>query len=128
MTITMIVEYVAAAAVIALFAWLVPMRRNGIPGLRGRGRPPGHAATGDAVSPPARPGRAGAVPPRPVPASEQIRESEQAGEGEPGSREGEPGSRDRQQDQRILAELDRTWDAGYADRLADRLRDRRDSA
>jgi hypothetical protein len=122
MTITMIVEYVAAAAVIALFAWLVPMRRNGIPGLRGRGRPPGHAATGDAASPPARPGRAGAVPPRPVPASEQI------SEGEPGSREGEPGSRDPQQDQRILAELDRTWDAGYADRLADRLRDRRDSA
>ncbi len=121
MTITMIVEYVAAAVVIALFAWLVPMRRNGIPGLRGRGRPPGHAATGDAASPPARPGRAGAVPPRPVPASEQIRESEQVGESE-------PGSRDRQQDQRILAELDRTWDAGYADRLADRLRDRRDSA
>jgi hypothetical protein len=127
MTITMIVEYVAAAAVIALFAWLVPMRRNGIPGLRGRGRPPGHAATGDAVSSPARPGRAGAVPPRPVPASEQIGESEQMGEGEQVG-EGGTGSRDRQQDQRILAELDRTWDAGYADRLADRLRDRRDSA
>jgi hypothetical protein len=127
MTITMIVEYVAAAAVIALFAWLVPMRRNGIPGLRGRGRPPGHAATGDAVSPPARPGRAGAVPPRPVPASEQVGEGEQVGESEQVG-EGGTGSRDRQQDQRILAELDRTWDAGYADRLADRLRDRRDSA
>jgi hypothetical protein len=27
---------------------------------------------------------------------------------------------------RVLAELDRTWDAGYADRVAAEMRDRRD--
>jgi hypothetical protein len=37
---TMIIEDVAVVAVIALFVWLVPVRRNGIPGLRGRGRVP----------------------------------------------------------------------------------------
>ena len=36
----MIVEDVAVVVVIALFVWLVPIRRNGIPGLRGRGRVP----------------------------------------------------------------------------------------
>ena len=38
--ITMIAEDVAVVAVIALFVWLVPVRRHGIPGLRGRGRVP----------------------------------------------------------------------------------------
>lgn len=36
----MIIEDAAVVAVIALFVWLVPVRRNGIPGLRGRGRVP----------------------------------------------------------------------------------------
>jgi hypothetical protein len=59
--ITMIVEDVAVATVIAVFLWLVPMRRHGIPGLRGRGRAP--------VSPMA----AGAAPePRPVPVTEHL--------------------------------------------------------
>ena len=63
--ITMIVEDVAVVLVIALFVWLVPMRRNGIPGLRGRGRAP--------VSPMA----AGSAPePRPVPLAEQVGEAE----------------------------------------------------
>ena len=63
--ITMIVEDVAVVVVIALFVWLVPMRRNGIPGLRGRGRAP--------VSPMA----AGSAPePRPVPLAEQAGEAE----------------------------------------------------
>ena len=52
--ITMIVEDVAVVLVIALFVWLVPMRRHGIPGLRGRGRAP---ATPE---------------PRSVPAAEQL--------------------------------------------------------
>jgi hypothetical protein len=59
--ITMIVEDVAVVVVIALFVWLVPMRRKGIPGLRGRGRAP--------ASPMAVP----ATPePRPIPAAEQL--------------------------------------------------------
>jgi len=33
----MIYEDIAAAVVVALFIWLVPVRRNGIPGLRGAG-------------------------------------------------------------------------------------------
>jgi len=38
----MIYEDIAAAVAVALFIWLVPVRRNGIPGLRGRGKlPPG---------------------------------------------------------------------------------------
>ena len=72
--ITMIAEDVAAVAVIALFVWLVPMRRHGIPGLRGRGRPPVSpqlpdpadlAASGDTS------GLAG-MRPRPAPADERI--------------------------------------------------------
>ena len=63
--ITMIVEDVAVVVVIALFLWLVPMRRNGIPGLRGRGRAP--------VSPMA----AGSAPePRRIPLAEQVGEAE----------------------------------------------------
>ena len=31
---------IAAAIMVALFIWLVPVRRNGIPGLRGRGKLP----------------------------------------------------------------------------------------
>jgi len=36
----MIYEDIAAAVMVALFIWLVPVRRNGIPGLRGRGKLP----------------------------------------------------------------------------------------
>lgn len=120
MTLTMIVEYVAVAAVVALFAWLVPMRRHGIPGLRGRGRPPGRPVTDESGSGPTvpaspRPAPPGPVPPRPVPADEQV--------GAAGTAGGEP-----EQDRRILAELDGTWDADYADRVAAQLRDHRDSA
>ncbi len=35
---TMIIEDVAVVTVIILFAWLVPVRQHGIPGLGGRGR------------------------------------------------------------------------------------------
>jgi hypothetical protein len=63
--VTMIVEDVAVVLVIALFVWLVPMRRHGIPGLRGRGRAP--------VSPMAAPVPSQATPePRPVPAAEKL--------------------------------------------------------
>jgi hypothetical protein len=120
MTTTMIVEYVAVVAVIALFVWLVPMRKNGIPGLRGRGRPPGKADSGTTRDGRFIGGSSRPVPPRPVPPAEQLgaTASERTGR-EAGERE---------QDRRILAELDQTWDAGYADREADRLRDHRDSA
>ena len=63
--ITMIVEDVAVVVVILLFVWLVPMRRNGIPGLRGRGRAP--------VSPMAA---GSAREPRPIPRAEQADEAE----------------------------------------------------
>ena len=36
----MIYEDIAAVVAVALFIWLVPVRRNGIPGLRGRGKLP----------------------------------------------------------------------------------------
>jgi hypothetical protein len=66
--ITMIVEDVAVVLVIALFVWLVPMRRRGIPGLRGRGRAP--------VSPVA----GGPAPePRPVPLAERVGRDEREG-------------------------------------------------
>jgi hypothetical protein len=55
----MIVEDVAAVAAIGLFFWLVPMRRNGIPGLRGRGRAPRNPVPMN-------------VQPRPVPVEETI--------------------------------------------------------
>lgn len=102
----MIYEDIAAAIVVALFIWLVPVRRNGIPGLRGRGKlPPGPSAV-----PPAHPGH---VAPRPVPPDEMI--------GPPdGSRDG--------RDERVLAELDATWDPGYADREAARHQSRKKSA
>lgn len=120
MTPTMIVEYIAVAAVIALFVWLVPMRRNGIPGLRGRGRPPGHPAADDSRSGPfvpasPQPAQPGPVAPRPVPADEQVGEAAAP-------------DHEQEQDRRILAELDGTWDAGYADRVAAQLRDHRNSA
>jgi hypothetical protein len=120
MTLTMIVEYIAAAAVIALFVWLVPMRRNGIPGLRGRGRPPGHPVADDAGSRPSmpaspQPAQPGPVAPRPVPADEKISPAEAPG-------------REQEQEQRILAELDGTWDAGYADRVAAQVRDHQNPA
>src|ERR1700760_4690172 len=68
MTLTVLVEDLAVVAVIALFIWLVPMRRKGIPGLRGRGRPPGHPAVDDSAPGPAGPGPAAAAsapPPQP---------------------------------------------------------------
>ena len=40
---------IAAAIMVALFIWLVPVRRDGIPGLRGRGKLP-------PVPPPTHPG------------------------------------------------------------------------
>ncbi len=36
----MIYADIAAVVAVALFIWLVPVRRNGIPGLRGRGKLP----------------------------------------------------------------------------------------
>jgi hypothetical protein len=88
--ITMIVEDVAVVAVIVLFVWLVPMRRNGIPGLRGRGRAP--------VSPMA----ARATPePRPVPAAEQLGAVNDAG-------------RPVERDDRVVAQLSQFRGASYA--------------
>src|ERR1700749_5049964 len=84
--ITMIVEDVAVVLVIALFVWLVPMRRNGIPGLRGRGRAP--------VSPLA----AQATPePRSVPAAEQV-----------------DARRPAERDDRVVAQLSQARGASYA--------------
>jgi hypothetical protein len=108
---TMIVEDVAVVAVIALFIWLVPVRRKGIPGLRGRGRVPNSP-----FAPSARPARPGEVQPRPVPEDEKISAADargvQAGKC----------------DDRVLAELDRTWDAGYADQAGTQARGHKNSA
>jgi hypothetical protein len=121
---TMIIEDVAVVAVIVLFAWLVPARQNGIPGLGGRGRVPAHRAPGRRA-----PGRAvlanptavtetrpGPIRPRPVPAAERIGPAD-AGAGRRG--------RNREQDERVLAELDKTWAPGYADRVAAQVRERK---
>ena len=90
----MIYVDIAAAIVVALFIWLVPVRRNGIPGLRGRGKlPPG--------PPPAHPGHA---VPAPAPPDEMT------GEPDRGHSYG--------RDERLLAELDATWKPGYADEVA----------
>jgi hypothetical protein len=72
--ITMIAEDVAAVAVIALFVWLVPMRRHGIPGLRGRGRAPVSPLMADLADPAASGDTSGVAGmyPRPVPADERI--------------------------------------------------------
>ena len=92
----MIYEDIAAAIVVALFIWLVPVRRNGIPGLRGRGKlPPGPPPT---EPPPTDPGDAA---PRPG--------DETAGEPLPGDRSGG--------DERVLADLDASWEPGHADRV-----------
>jgi hypothetical protein len=130
----MIIEDVAVVAVIVLFAWLVPARQNGIPGLGGRGRvpahrTPGHRTPGHRAPGRRAPGRAvladptavtgtrpGPIRPRPVPAAERI------GPGDAGA--GSRG-RNREQDERVLAELDKTWAPGYADRVAAQVRERR---
>ncbi len=97
----MIYEDIAAAIVIALFIWLVPVRRNGIPGLRGRGKlPPG--------PPPTDPGDAA---PRPG--------DETAGE----SLHDRSGG-----DERVLADLDASWEPGYADRVTAEHKSRKKSA
>jgi hypothetical protein len=98
----MIYEDIAAAIVVALFIWLVPVRRNGIPGLRGRGKLP-------PVPPPTDPGD---VAPRPG--------DETAGEPLHGDRSG--------RDERILAELDASREPGYADRLTAEHKSRKKSA
>jgi hypothetical protein len=98
----MIYEDIAAAIVVALFIWLVPVRRNGIPGLRGRGKlPPGPPPTdlGDAAP------RAG---------------DETAGGPLPGDRSGGA--------ERVLADLDASWEPGYADRVTAEHKSRRKPA
>jgi hypothetical protein len=122
----MIIEDVAVVAVIVLFAWLVPARQNGIPGLGGRGRVPAHRAPGrhpagravraDPTVAAVAETRPQPVRPRPVPAAERISPAD-AGRG--------PRGRDREQDERVLAELDKTWAPGYADRVAAQLRERK---
>jgi len=102
----MIIEDVAVMAVIVLFAWLVPARQNGIPGLGGRGRTPA-AVTKTRPEP---------IRPRPVPAAERISPAD-SGAGQRG--------RDRGQEALVLAELDKTWPPGYADRVAAQLRERK---
>ena len=89
----MIYPDIAAAIMVALFIWLVPVRRNGIPGLRGRGKLP-------PVPPPAHPGyfTPGLAPP-----------DEMTGEPAGGHGYG--------QDGRLLAKLDATWKPGYADEV-----------
>jgi hypothetical protein len=74
---TMIIEDVAVVVVIALFVWLVPVRRKGIPGLRGRGRVPSQQVPAsrnpaDEVMSRSGSGRLQRVPPRPVPGAEVI--------------------------------------------------------
>jgi hypothetical protein len=126
---TMIIEDVAVVAVIVLFAWLVPARQNGIPGLGGRGRVPAHRAPAHRAPGRRAPGRAvlanptavtetrpGPIRPRPVPAAERIGPAD-AGAGRRG--------RNREQDERVLAELDKTWAPGYADRVAAQVRERK---
>jgi hypothetical protein len=125
----MIIEDVAVVTVIVLFAWLVPARQNGIPGLGGRGRVPAHRAPAHRAPGRRAPGRAvladpaavtetrpGPIGPRPVPAAERIGPAD-AGAGSRG--------RNREQDERVLAELDKTWAPGYADRVAAQVRERK---
>ena len=106
--ITMIAEDAAVVVVIALFLWLVPMRRNGIPGLRGRGRAP--------VSP-----MAGAPEPRPVRVAEQLSAVCDAG-------------RPSERDDRVVAQLSQARGisqvrgAGYAGHGAARDRGHENSA
>ena len=91
---------IAAAIMVALFIWLVPVRRNGIPGLRGRGKLP-------PVPQPTHPGH---VAPRPAPPDEMT---------------GEPdGGHSYGRDERLLAELDATWKPGYADEVTARHQSR----
>ena len=100
----MIYEDIAAAVAVALFIWLVPVRRNGIPWLRGRGsfrRARRPHASGSRRLPPGTPGR------------DDRAAGRQPGDG---------------RDERVLAELDATWDAGYADREAARHQSRKKSA
>jgi hypothetical protein len=96
----MIYADIAAAVAVALFVWLVPVRRNGIPGLRGRGKLP-------PVPPPGHPG---CVAPRPAPPDAMT------GEPDGGHRCG--------RDERLLAELDATWEPGYADEVTARHQSR----
>ena len=108
----MIIEDVAVVTVIVLFAWLVPARQNGIPGLGGRGR----AVRADPTVAAVTETRPEPIRPRPVPAAERIGPADSGG--------GQRG-RDREQDERVLAELDKTWPPGYADRVAAQLRERK---
>ncbi len=125
----MIIEDVAVVAVIVLFAWLVPARQNGIPGLGGRGRIPAHRTPAHRAPGRRAPGRAvladptavtetqpGPIRPRPVPAAERIGPAD-AGAGSRG--------RNREQEERVLAELDKTWAPGYADQVAAQVRERK---
>jgi hypothetical protein len=97
-----IYEDIAVAIVVALFIWLVPVRRNGIPGLRGRGKlPPG--------PPPTEPGDRA---PRP---------------GEKTASEPQHGHHDGR-DERVLADLDASWEPGYADQMTAEHKSRKKSA
>ena len=128
---TVIIEDMAVVTVIVLFAWLVPARQNGIPGLGGRGRTPAHRAPAHRAPGRRAPGRAvradptvvavtetrpEPIRPRPVPAAERI------GPADSGRRQH---GRNREQDERVLAELDKTWAPDYADRVAAQLRERK---
>ena len=126
----MIIEDVAVVTVIVLFAWLVPARQNGIPGLGGRGRVPAHRTPAHRAPGGRAPGRAvladptavtetrpGPIRPRPVPAAERISPADSGG--------GQRGRDREQQDARVLAELDKTWAPGYADRVAAQVRERK---
>ncbi|HEY2277856.1 MAG TPA: hypothetical protein VGI00_05840 [Streptosporangiaceae bacterium] len=123
----MIVEDAAVVAVIVLFAWLVPARQNGIPGLGGRGRIPARAVQADPAVTETRPKL---IRPRPVPAAEQISPPGTANAADRGDRAeradtaGQRG-RDHDWDARVLAELDKTWAPGYADRVAAQVRERK---
>jgi hypothetical protein len=101
----MIIEDVAVVTVIVLFAWLVPARQNGIPGLGGRGRIPAHRTPAHRA-----PGRR--------PPGRVVR-------ADPADSGGGQHGRDRERDERVLAELDKTWAPDYADRVAAQLRERK---
>jgi hypothetical protein len=96
----MIYADIAAAVAVALFIWLVPVRRNGIPGLRGRGKlPPGHQ---------------GHLASRPIPPDEVI-----------GAPDGDHHSG---RDERILAELDTSREPGHTSRVTAPHQSRKKSA
>ena len=114
----MIIEDVAAVAMIALFIWRVPVRRNGIPGLHGRGRVPASPFPGSTAKPArgeAAPAGPAGILPRSVPEDERITTA---------------GDRDNagQREVHVLAEHDRGRGPGHPRHGPDQIRGHENSA